>query len=283
MRCRRLVTWPPWRGRRGRRRDRCRGWSLRSHGWGWQSHDGWVCGLWAERGGSWSDRGSSWAKSRGGLRESSRAWCGVQESRQSGPSTRVGHAELKGRCGRTAGVRDLAVSLKAGVQESSPVAQELQCVTSGLREAARELREAARWPTVGLAQSRCFRGPRGATRHRARLRMELARAQWPTRQQGLCRHKSHRQQRQRAGYRGWRVVCDWWHRSPLVQQRRGCARARWPGGHTRARVCGVRAKREMLWNITERRSRASPMGDGAPEGQRESWQCVSPWMGRMAG
>ena len=225
-------------------------------------------GLWADRDGSWSERGSSWAERRGGLRESIWAWCGVQESRQSGPSTRVGHAELKGRCGRTAGVRDLAVSLKAGVQESWPVAQELRCVTSGLREAARELREAARRPTVGLARSRCFRRLRGATRHRARLRMELARVRWPTRQQGLCWHKRHRQQRQRVGYHGWCVVCDWWRRSLLVQQRRGCARACWPGVHTRARVCGVWAKREMLWNITERRSRASPMGGKVSVHQR---------------
>ena len=58
-------------------------------------------------------------------------------------------------------------------------------------------------------------------------------------------------------------MCDWWRQSPLVQQRRGCARARWPGVHTRAGVCGVQAKKEMLWNITEQRSRASLMGGEA--------------------
>ena len=54
----------------------------------------------------------------------------------------MGHAELKGRCGRTVRVCGLAVSLKAGVQVSWPVAQELRSVTSGLREAAWEMREA---------------------------------------------------------------------------------------------------------------------------------------------
>ena len=93
--------------------------------------------MWANRDGSWSERGSSWAERRGGLRESIWAWCGVHESRLSGPPTRMGNAKSKGRCGRTVGVHGLAVSLKARVQESWPVAQELRCVVSGLGETAR--------------------------------------------------------------------------------------------------------------------------------------------------
>ena len=45
-------------------------------------------------------------------------------------------------------------------------------------------------------------------------------------------------------------------------------RARWLGVHTRARAYGVQAKRETLWNITEWRSRASPMGSEASVHQR---------------
>ena len=63
-------------------------------------------------------------------------------------------------------------------------------------------------------------------------------------------------------------MCDWWRQSPLVQQRRGCARARWLGVHTRAGACGMQAKREMLWNITEQRSRVSPMGGEASVHER---------------
>ena len=40
----------------------------------------------------------------------------------------------------------------------------------------------------------------------------------------------------------------------------GCAHAGW--------ACGMRAKREMLWNITEQRSRASPMGGEASVHER---------------
>ena len=64
------------------------------------------------------------------------------------------------------------------------------------------------------------------------------------------------------------VSCDWWRRSPLVQQQRGHARAHWLGVHTWAGACGVRAKRETLWNITEWRSRASPMGGEVSVHQR---------------
>ena len=43
---------------------------------------------------------------------------------------------------------------------------------------------------------------------------------------------------------------------------------RWLGVHTWAGACGMRAKREMLWNITEQRSKASPMGGEASVHER---------------